>query len=63
MARRSAWRFSERFSNHYIVNGTKIEYVHGMQAIFILFFRHRCANLLTLLFLPGHRQVMAQQQS
>lgn len=49
--------------NHYALAGAELEMADGMHAIFVILFVIAAANLLTVLFLPSHRQVMAQQAS
>nr|WP_219638974.1 MDR family MFS transporter [Cohnella sp. CFH 77786] len=51
--------------NHYVTTdpGTKPELAAGMHAIFVLLAAITAANLIAVLFLPGHAKVMAQQKS
>ncbi|MFC5531219.1 MDR family MFS transporter [Cohnella yongneupensis] len=49
--------------NHYVTTGSPVELVDAMHVIFVVFGVIAAANLLTLAFLPSHRQVMAQQAS
>jgi EmrB/QacA subfamily drug resistance transporter len=49
--------------NHYVTTESPVELVDAMHAIFAVFVVIAAANLLTLVFLPTHRQVMAQQAS
>ncbi len=50
--------------NHFVVNeGVKTELVGGMHGIFLLMLAIAAAHLLSVLLLPSHRAVMAQQAS
>ncbi|MBJ6361399.1 MFS transporter [Paenibacillus sp. MAHUQ-46] len=49
--------------NQYVTTGAKVELVAGMNAVFILLAVIAAANLLSVLFLPSHSKVVAQQKS
>ncbi|GIO69344.1 MDR family MFS transporter [Paenibacillus cookii] len=55
--------FGTIYNQHVNAIGSKSELVAGMHAIFIVMSGIAIANLLTVLFLPKHRQGMAQQHS
>jgi MFS family permease len=48
--------------NSYVITGTRPELVTGMHAIFILLCIIAAVNVVAVLFLPAHRDVMAQQK-
>lgn len=55
--------FGTIYNQYVTIIGSKTELTAGMNAVFLLMLGIAIANLLAVLFLPKHRQVMAQQHS
>ncbi|GIO30173.1 MFS transporter [Paenibacillus albilobatus] len=55
--------FGTIYNQYVTIIGSKTELTAGMHAVFLLMLGIAIANLLAVLFLPKHRQVMAQQHS
>jgi EmrB/QacA subfamily drug resistance transporter len=55
--------FGTIFNSYVTIPGNKPELVSGMHAIFLFLAVIAAANLVSALFLPAHRQVLAQQRS
>ncbi|MEK5641569.1 MFS transporter [Paenibacillus rhizosphaerae] len=55
--------FGTIYNQYVTIIGSKTELTAGMHAVFLFMLGIAIANLLAVLFLPKHRQVMAQQHS